>query len=351
MKKTIIFTTSLVFIVSILIYFLLPTKTSDKGLVLDSNAGQEKDEREDSAPEEKEELEKEILHPLSIKSLRTREYPGGDFIIEETLSNGTNYSQYIASYFSEGLKIYGLLTIPLGEKPNDGFPAIVFVHGYIPPKEYSTTGNYPTYQASLARSGFITFKPDLRGHGNSEGDPVSAHYSEKYIIDTMQAISYLKEYPETDKDNIFYWGHSNGGQIGLRVALISPDIKAASLWAGVVGSQKHMWETYVDIIPFLDTEENPLINEHGLPSENNDFWDDIDPYYFLDEIKTPIELQHGTNDDSVPIILSEELRNALEDKGKEVIYHIYQNDDHNIGNNSSLAFRRTIDFYRDNLTQ
>lgn len=329
-------------------YYLLPTNTSNESLVFNDNASREESDQKNDPEEEEEE---ESLHPLSIESLRAREYPGADFIVEETLSNGTNYRQYIASYFSEGLKIYGLLTVPLEEKPANGFPAIIFIHGYIPPKEYSTTLNYPTYQASLARSGFITFKPDLRGHGNSEGEPVSAHYSEKYIIDTMQAISYLKEYPETDKNNIFYWGHSNGGQIGLRIALISPDIKAASLWAGVVGSQEDMWETYVDIIPFLTSEENPLISQYGLPSENPDFWKNIDPYYFLNEIKIPIELQHGTNDDSVPIILSDKLKQALENSGKEVVYHIYQNDDHNIGNNTSLAFRRTVEFYRKNLSQ
>jgi len=117
-------------------------------------------------------------HPMSIESLRSGKYPGGDFTIEETLAPGTNYKQYIASYFSEGLKIYGLLTVPDVPRPANGFPAVIFIHGYISPKQYSTTDNYPTYQATLARGGFVTFKPDLRGHGNSEGEAVGAHFSE-----------------------------------------------------------------------------------------------------------------------------------------------------------------------------
>lgn len=148
---------------------------------------------------------KEALHPMSIKYLRSQEFSGGDFVIEKQLANGTNYKQYIASYRSEGLKIYGLLTVPLAPKPEKGFPAILFIHGYIPPREYSTTGNYPTYQARLARAGFVTYKPDLRGHGDSEGEPVSAHYSEKYVIDTLSALDSLKKYVEVDPLRIGYW--------------------------------------------------------------------------------------------------------------------------------------------------
>ena len=148
---------------------------------------------------------KEELHPMSIRYLRSQEFSGGDFVIERQLANGTNYKQYIASYRSEGLKVFGLLTVPLADKPEGGFPAILFIHGYIPPKQYSTTGDYPTYQARLARAGFVTFKPDLRGHGDSEGEPVSAHYSEKYVIDTLSALDSLKRYAEVDPLRIGYW--------------------------------------------------------------------------------------------------------------------------------------------------
>ena len=51
------------------------------------------------------------------------------------LDRGANYRRYYASYFSEGLRIYALLTVPFGEPPAGGWPAIVFNHGYIPPDE------------------------------------------------------------------------------------------------------------------------------------------------------------------------------------------------------------------------
>lgn len=289
-------------------------------------------------------------HPMSIEALRQGEYPGGDFTIEETLSDGTNYRQRIVSYQSEGLKIYGLLTIPLAPKPENGYPAVIFVHGYIPPKQYSTTGNYPSYQATLARGGFVTFKPDLRGHGNSEGEAVSAHYSEKYVIDTLSALAYMKTSTDIDPERIGYWGHSNGGEIGLRTILISSDIQATVFWAGVVGSYEDMLETYNAKIPFLrDATDNPLVKEYSLPSQNPEFWKSLDPYSYLKDISTPIQIHHGTRDSSVPIELSISLREKLIELDKEVDYFEYVGDDHNIGNNSGLAWQRSIRFFKENL--
>jgi dipeptidyl aminopeptidase/acylaminoacyl peptidase len=286
--------------------------------------------------------------PMAIESLRKLEYPGGDFVIEKTLANGTNYKQFIASYESEGLKIFGLLTVPFAPKPSSGFPAIVFVHGYIAPEKYSTTGSYPGYQATLAKAGFVTFKPDLRGHGQSEGEAIGAHFSEKYTIDTLNAIAYLKKYKEVDPNKLGYWGHSNGGETGLQVAVISKDIKAYSLWAGVVGNYVDELETYNDKISFM-RGTNPLVEKYGLPSQNPEFWNQIDPYSYLSDIFAPIQLQHATGDKSVPIELSRSLRDALQKKGKKVEYVEYMGDDHNIGQNSSLAWRRAIEFFKANL--
>jgi len=100
-------------------------------------------------------------YPLSIQYMRSQQYPGSDIVIEQTLPDGVNYRYYIASYKSEGLKIYGLLTIPKGDKPTTGWPVIIFNHGYIPPEQYRTTERYVAYIDSFARDGYIVFKPRL----------------------------------------------------------------------------------------------------------------------------------------------------------------------------------------------
>ena len=76
---------------------------------------------------------------------------GSDIVIEQTLQAGANYQRYLASYQSEGLKIYALLTVPNGAKPASGWPAIVFNHGYIPPEQYRTTERYVAYVDGVAK--------------------------------------------------------------------------------------------------------------------------------------------------------------------------------------------------------
>ena len=106
-----------------------------------------------------------------IESLRQRVYPGSEIVIEQTLTSGVNYERYIASYLSEGLKIYALLTVPQGEKPADGWPVVVFNHGYIPPDQYRTTERYVAYVDGFARNGTLSCAPIIGGTATRRGRP------------------------------------------------------------------------------------------------------------------------------------------------------------------------------------
>lgn len=291
----------------------------------------------------------DIPHAMSIEALRQRTYPGSILTIEETLSSGTNYHRYIASYLSDDLKIYGLLTAPFETPPEAGFPTIVFLHGYIPPNEYVTTVGYQASQDGLARSGFVTFKPDFRGHGRSEGEATSAHFSEAYVVDTLNAVASLQQYTAVDPQRIGIWGHSNGGEIGLRSLVISPSIKAAVFWAGVVGSFEDMLETYQPRIPFMRSTPQ-LVEEYGFPSTNPTFWNQIDPYAHLRNLSVPLQLHHGTQDAQVPVELSRHLNEELTRLNKDVELHEYPGADHNLnGQAFGIAMRRTIDFFTKEL--
>ena len=76
-----------------------------------------------------------VTSPLAIETMRKKQYPGSDITIEQTLSSGSNYNRYVVSYLSDGLKIYGLLTVPQGQTPQGGWPVILVNHGYIPPTQ------------------------------------------------------------------------------------------------------------------------------------------------------------------------------------------------------------------------
>jgi len=141
-------------------------------------------------------------YPMTIAAMRQREYPGSEIVIETTLEPGSNYQRYIASYQSEGLKIYALLTVPDGERPPTGWPVIIFNHGYIPPTQYRTTERYVAYVDWLARSGYIVFRSDYRGHDRSEGDARGAYGYPDYTVDVLNAVASLQRFPEADPDLI-----------------------------------------------------------------------------------------------------------------------------------------------------
>jgi uncharacterized protein len=179
-------------------------------------------------------------YPLEIDAMRAREYPGSDIVIEEVLDPGVNYSRYYVSYLSEGLKIYALMTVPYGEKPSTGWPVIIFNHGFIPPDIYRTTERYVAYVDLIARSGYIVFRSDYRGHDRSEGETGGAYSRPDYTVDVLNAVASMKRYPDADPNRIGMWGHSMGGYITLRSMVIRDDIKAGVIWAGVVASYPDM---------------------------------------------------------------------------------------------------------------
>jgi dipeptidyl aminopeptidase/acylaminoacyl peptidase len=309
-------------------------------------------------------------HPLSIEALRLGEYPGSEMVIEQTLSPGSNYQRLIASYKSEGLKIFGLLTIPSGVSPQGGFPAIIFNHGYISPSVYKTTEKYVAYQNAFARSGYVTFKSDFRGHGNSEGIPTGGYGSNGYTIDVLNAISSVQNMkdPSMDSTNspqagsgrmvnpnrIGMWGHSMGGHITLEIMVVNKDVKAGVIWAGVVGSYEDLFERWRRRRGPTPTP-NPmsqrgrwrreLAEQFGDPSQNAEFWRSLSATSYLDDISGPVQLHHGTQDSSVPVEFSRSLNELLIDADKEVELFEYQGDDHNISANLSLALRRSVEFF------
>ncbi len=294
------------------------------------------------------------LNPLSIESLRKSDFPGSDIVIEQTLDPGTNYTRYIASYKSEGFKIYGLLTIPTGEKPQNGWPLIIFNHGYIPPREYRTTERYVAYVDGFARSGYIVFRPDYRGHGSSEGIASGGYGSNAYTIDVLNALNSMKQHSDVDKTKIGMWGHSMGGFITLRSMVVDKDIKAGVIWGGVVGSYPDLLNNWrrgnrLSPSPSASNTSNSwrriLQEQFGTPETNPTFWNSLSANSYLKDISGPVQLHHGEQDQSVPKMFSEKLAQQLKDAGKEVELYTYPGDDHDIAQNFSIAQQRSISFF------
>ena len=295
------------------------------------------------------------LNPLTIQAMRSRDYPGSDIKIEETLSSAGSYNRYIASYKSDSLKIYALLLVPKGVKPDQGWPVIVLNHGYITPEKYTPDGNYIPYADAFAKNGYIVFKPNYRGHGKSQGSPTSTYYSPDYTVDDLNAIASIKKYPDADPGKIGVWGHSMGGSITLRDLVINiTDIKAAVIWGGVVGTYTDImfnWQNRVSYKPdprdlmLRNKNKDLLVSVNGTPATNPDFWNSVDPTYFLEDIVTPIQIDVGLSDNQVPPSFSRGLYTKLKIINKKVEYYEYAGGNHDIQQSFSPAMKRTIDFF------
>ena len=287
--------------------------------------------------------------PLQIDAMRARPYPGSDIVIEAVLDPGANYSRYYVSYLSEGLKIYALMTIPDGEKPSAGWPVIIFNHGYIPPDVYRTTERYIAYVDLIARSGYIVFRSDYRGHDRSEGQAGGVYTEPNYSIDVLNAVASMKRHPDADPDRIGMWGHSMGGYITLRSMVVSQDIKVGVIWAGVVARYPDLFTRWN--AGARNTSAAPgswvysLEQSYGTVEANPEFWNSISANAYVKDLNRPIQLHHGTADHDVPWEFSEMLYDEMLAANQVAEFYTYEGDNHNISNYFSQAMQRTIEFF------
>ena len=309
-------------------------------------------------------------YELMIAVMRRGEYPGSDLVIEQTLEPGDNYDRAIAGYLSEGNKIYALLTVPHGAPPPTGWPVIVFNHGYIPPDEYRTELRYVEYVDYFARAGYIVFRSDYRGHGDSEGEARGPYSNPDYVIDVLNGLAAVRAYPAADPDRVGMWGHSMGGYITLRAMVISDAIRAVVIWGGVVAPYPDLFnragaeatrQALATVTPTPTTApgmptatpsptrrsrwRNALIDTYGSPEENPDFWDSISANAYLADLSGPVQLHHAITDETVPAAASVLLYDQLIAAAQPAELYLYDNDSHDIDNNFYTAMRRSLEWF------
>lgn len=291
-----------------------------------------------------------IPHPMEIVAMRQRNYPGSKIGIEKELQNSETFRRFIAWYYSEGLKIYGLLTVPTTQMPPGGYPALVFIHGYIAPAEYRTTERYLAYTDWLARSGYVVFKIDLRGHDRSEGTANGAYSEPGYTVDVLNAVASLQLHPQVNADKIGMWGHSMGGFLTLRAMVISKQIKVGVIWAGLVCSYPDMFYRWRPVTASSTPAafrgwRGDWIQRYGTPEDAPEFWASISANSYLGDLSGPLQLHHGTKDTTVPLVFSEELAADVVKAGGIVELNTYPGDNHNISTYFATAMTRTVKFF------
>jgi dipeptidyl aminopeptidase/acylaminoacyl peptidase len=302
----------------------------------------------------------EVGRELTIPYLRDLEISDSEITFEQELASTFYYHQHLVSYLSEGNRIYGLLTIPREDPPETGFKAIVFNHGYIPPTAYRTTEHYSAYVDYLARSGFVVFKIDLRGHGQSEGEPTGSYFSPSYTIDAIAALKSLQTLEFVDPAGIGLWGHSMAGNLVLRAMLIEPEVKATVIWAGAVYSYDDFAEYGISDNTYRppatpEGSDRPrrsqeIFEAYGRPDTQADYWRAVSLTENIEFLSRPLQLHHAADDAVVSIRYSEDLAAALLENGKQYEFYRYEGGGHNLVSPFfEQAMRRTVEFFRENL--
>lgn len=299
---------------------------------------------------------------INIDHLRSQDFDSDAPVIEETLAAGTNYQRYIASYISEGNKIYGLLTVPNAQPPEGGFPAIVFNHGYIPPQQYVTTEKYVAYVDALARNEFVVFKIDMRGNGKSEGQSGGSYFSPGYTIDAISALKSLQKMENINPDRIGMWGHSMAGNLTLRAMEVTDQIKAAVIWAGAVYSYEDFAKYRLNDASYVPRPNNQTQNLNQ-PEEirklredpegidfSSAFWRGVSLTQNLHYLNAPIQVHHSVDDLVVDVAYSRDLQAVMEKEGKDFELFEYPGGGHNIESPYfEQAISRTVEFFKENL--
>ncbi|MEP4094719.1 alpha/beta fold hydrolase [Reichenbachiella sp.] len=308
----------------------------------------------------------EELAPISIEALRKRDFTTS-LKFEKELVSGEGFNAELLSFYSDSLRIYALLSKPKTEKPEGGYPLIIFGHGFHPePKKYGISkasgkswrpgDYYRGVPESYARRGFVVLTPDYRGHNVSDGFEFTqmgflAHNF--YTIDLLHLVAALPSLENVNLDRVYYMGHSMGGDVGLRLLLTTNKISAASLWSPVAAST---WQQVLYYGKY--EEEGEVINTEKIDEYMATLQDNLnglsyeysveqgDPINFIRELNVPVIIHHATGDQSVPYMWSESLVARLFAHKKRFEFYTYQSGNHLlIDENRMLAFDRDISFF------
>jgi len=153
-----------------------------------------------------------------------------------------------------------------------------------------------------------------------------------------------------DPDRIGVMGHSYGGYSTLSLIVQSPRFKAAVMRAG-------MGDMIASYGGLLDDGTNPGVSwsESGQGRMGGSLWEyrerylENSPIFYLDRVKTPLLIIHGTKDDAVPYPLADEVFTGLRRLGKRVDYARYTGEGHWEGAwgraNQIDALNRTIGWF------
>lgn len=280
---------------------------------------------------------------VSIDSMIAKDFSGSDFHLGEVLADNSLYTRYYITYRSGDLKISGIMNVPKGDGP---WPLLVLNHGYIDPAVYTNGRGLKREQDYLASRGYVVVHPDYRNHADSDKDENNEiNFRLGYTEDVINLILAIRQanLDFVDSEKVGMLGHSMGGGVTLNTLVISPDlVDVAVLFAPVSADYRRNYAKWTSQRYEIAQQ---ILDIYGSPTTSPDFWDGISANNYFDRLKAPIEIHHGTLDESVPLEWSDELALWLDEAAKKYEYFVYDGEFHEFINQWPLVMSRTVSFF------
>lgn len=205
----------------------------------------------------------------------------------------------IVTYYSDGMKIKGLLAEPTGKSYDHG---LLYLRGGI-----KSVGQVrPARIIQFAVQGLVVFAPFYRGNRGGEG---TEDFAGKDRMNAFSAYHLLKNHQRVKKVHIF--GFSRGGLMALFTAVRFPDVASVVTWGGVTNL-------------FLTYEERKDLRRMmkrvigGTPKKYPERYRERTALFYLETIQAPILIIHGKKDRHVSITHAYQLESHLKRLNKQV---------------------------------
>jgi len=229
----------------------------------------------------------------------------------------------------DGALIEGVLRKPSGFDPARKYPLVFIVHGgpawfsgeYLLSDE--DFGYYPSLQ--FLQRDMLVLEPNYRGsvgRGQAFLELNVDNLGVGDLWDIESAIDHLERLGWVDTERVGCMGWSQGGYISAFVGLHSERFKAVSVGAGIAD-----WYTYhiSNDIPSFTTDYLS-----GSPFRGRELYLKTAPISNLANAKTPMLIQHGSDDRRVPFSNATELYRGLQEMGVPVELFVFPGMGHPI---------------------
>jgi len=243
----------------------------------------------------------------------------------------------------DGLEIPAIYYKPHGIEEGDKFPAVVMVHGgpggqarigYNPRIQYLANHGYVVIDVNNRGSsgyGKTFFKMDDKKHGDVDLD--DCVWAKKYLI----ATGYV------DPEKVAIVGGSYGGYMVLAALAFRPEAFAAGV--DLFGISNWV-RTLESIPPWWESFKKALYEEMGDPEKDKQMLYDKSPLFHADQITKPLMVLQGANDPRVIKAESDDIVQAVKEKGIPVEYVVFEDEGHGFVNKSNEieAYKAILNF-------